>query len=241
MDIIAHRGNKRYTPENTLAAFYSAATYPIDGIEFDIQWTKDFVPVVFHDEKIDRTTNGSGLVKSFTYAELRQFDAGSWFDEQFRGEKIPSFEEVLNWASNNTLTLHVEIKIQKSGYDRLLQPFINLIKMNNMEHRIVISSFDHAVLKKVKEQLPSIRTAFLTKFPILRAVKYAKNIVADAIHIRHSYQASKFYRRWTKYDLPVRVYNVHRLRDAMKCSQLKVDAIITNDPRQMTEVFRKED
>ncbi|WP_096188371.1 glycerophosphodiester phosphodiesterase [Evansella halocellulosilytica] len=238
MDIIAHRGNKRYTPENTFSAFYSAATYPIDGIEFDIQWTQDNVPVVIHDEKIDRTTNGSGFVRSFTYSELKQFDAGSWFDEKYRGEEVPLFEDVLEWSTNHNLTLHVEIKHQKNGYDGLLEPFVQIIKRNQMENRIVVSSFDHSVIKKVKEKIPEINTAFLTKFPLLRAAKYANKVSADAIHIRHTYQNARFYKKWAENELPVRAYNVHKLKDAMKCHRLKVEGIITNDPKLMSEVLR---
>ncbi|MFA9558761.1 glycerophosphodiester phosphodiesterase family protein [Evansella sp. AB-rgal1] len=238
MDIIAHRGNKKYTPENTMTAFYSACTYPIDGIEFDLQSTKDNIPVVIHDEKIDRTTNGRGFVHSFTLRELKQFDAGSWFHERFRGEKIPTFEEVLQWSKDTGLTLHVELKKQKLKTKSFIDTCLNLINDYDMSNSVVISTFEHSYIEYVKEKKPTIRTALLTKTPPFRATLYAKKRRANAIHIRHSYQSTYYYKRWAKAGLPVRVYNVHRLKDALKCFRLQVEAIITDDPKYMTEVLR---
>jgi glycerophosphoryl diester phosphodiesterase len=238
MKIIAHRGNKRYTPENTMAAFISASTYPIDGIEFDLQWTKDKIPVVIHDPTIDRTTNGRGAVREFTLHELKQFDAGSFFQEQFRGEKIPSFTEVLEWAANFTFDLHVELKQQTALPEDFVKSCLKEIENYKVAHRTIISSFHHSYLSEVKRQNSEIKTAFLTKVPVFRAVSYAKKIQADAIHIRHNFQASRYYRKWTKKGLPVRAYNVHRERDAKRCARLNADGIITNDPRLMTELLK---
>lgn len=238
MKIIAHRGNKRYTPENTMAAFLSAASYPIDGIEFDLQWTKDQVPVVIHDSNIDRTTNGRGVVRSFTLQELKQFDAGRSFQESFRGERIPSFAEVLNWAKDLTLDLHVELKQQSDQPGLFVESCLHEIEKLGLTDRVVISTFHHPYISEVKRQNSDIKTALLTKTPIFRGTKYALKVQADAIHIRHSYQASRYYRKWSKKGVPIRVYRVKQVREAKKCERLRVDAIITNDPRLMTEAFR---
>ncbi|CAG0947487.1 partial Glycerophosphodiester phosphodiesterase, partial [Anaerolineae bacterium] len=94
--IIGHRGGSAYTPENTLSAFNHALELGADGIELDVTLTKDNVPVVIHDDKVDRTTNGHGLVKDLMLDQIKQLDAGSWFNEKFRGEKIPTLAEVLD-------------------------------------------------------------------------------------------------------------------------------------------------
>ncbi|UTR14390.1 glycerophosphodiester phosphodiesterase [Salipaludibacillus sp. LMS25] len=239
MKIIAHRGNKRHAPENTMAAFRSATRYPVDGIEFDLQWTKDKIPVVIHDPTIDRTTNGCGAVSSYTLAELKQFDAGILFDEAFLGERIPTFSQVLMWASNRTFQLHVELKKQTIQTEGFVERCIEDIKKHDMIKRVIISSFYHPYLAEVKNRCPDLQTAFLTKVPVLRAVKYAKKIQADAIHIRHSYHAMSYYRRWSRKGLTVRVYNVHTIKEALRCAARHVDAIITNDPKTMTETFKK--
>ena len=238
LKIIAHRGNKRYTPENTMAAFFSAATYPIDGIEFDIQFTKDEVPVVIHDERIDRTTNGRGFVSSFTYRELRQFDAGNWFDERFRGEKIPSFEEVLLWGKGKNITMHVELKQQRKEFNTFLNKCLEIIERTDMTNSVVISTFFHSYLPYIKNINPKIETALLIKNPILRGVQYASRFQADAIHIRNSFQAVKFYKTWTKQGLSVRAYNVNKVKEAIKCRESKLSGIIVDDPKLMTETLK---
>ncbi|WP_280768485.1 glycerophosphodiester phosphodiesterase [Salipaludibacillus daqingensis] len=238
MKIIAHRGNKRYTPENTMAAFVSAASYPIDGIEFDLQLTKDHVPVVIHDPTIDRTTNGRGAVRSFTLQELKQFDAGRSFHESFRGETIPSFSEVLRWARDSAFDLHVELKQQPDQPAFFVKKCLEEIEKFELMDRVVISSFYHPYISEIKRQNLHIKTALLTKTPIFRGTKYAQKVQADAIHIRHSFQASRYYRKWSKKGVPIRVYRVHTIREAKKCERLDVEAIITNDPRLMTEFFQ---
>ncbi|WP_416149333.1 glycerophosphodiester phosphodiesterase [Salipaludibacillus sp. HK11] len=239
MQIIAHRGNKKYTPENTMAAFISAATYPIDGVEFDLQWSKDQVPVVIHDPTIDRTTNGRGAVRSFTLQELKQFDAGSYFHESFRGEKIPSFADVLNWAKGTKLDLHVELKQQRDQPSLFVESCLHEIDKSGLSNRVVISTFYHSYISEIKRQNSLINTALLTKTPIFRGTKYARQVQADGIHIRHGFQASRYYLGWSKKGVPIRVYRVHSVREAKKCQRLNVDAIITNDPRLMTENFRE--
>src|SRR3954452_5816424 len=94
--IIAHRGASGYAPENTIAAFDKALEIKTDYIEIDVQRSKDGKLVIIHDHKVDRTTNGTGYVRDLTYEQLKRLDAGSWNGPQFSGEKIPSFEEILD-------------------------------------------------------------------------------------------------------------------------------------------------
>src|SRR5690242_18360485 len=93
--VFAHRGANQYAPENTLAAFRKAKALGITWLELDVMLSKDQQVIVMHDETVDRTTNGHGLVNQYSYAALRELDAGSWFDKQFKGEKIPSLYEVI--------------------------------------------------------------------------------------------------------------------------------------------------
>src|SRR6056297_841327 len=93
--IWAHRGASAVAPENTLAAFTAALQAGADGIELDVHLTRDGVPVVMHDETVDRTTNGSGRIRDLSHAEIDDLDAGSWFGPRWRGEKIPTLEKVL--------------------------------------------------------------------------------------------------------------------------------------------------
>ncbi|MBF6634501.1 MAG: glycerophosphodiester phosphodiesterase, partial [Planococcus sp. (in: Bacteria)] len=94
MKIYAHRGCSGAYPENTLVAFRAAAELPITGVEIDVHLTRDGEIVVIHDEKVNRTTNGKGYVKDKTLKELRELDCGSWYSEEWSGEKIPTLDEI---------------------------------------------------------------------------------------------------------------------------------------------------
>lgn len=107
--LVAHRGYSAEAPENTHAAFTEALMRGYDHIEFDVQLTKDGVPVVIHDLTVDRTTNASGLVKDYTFSEIQELDAGSWFDESFKGQTVPSLSEVLALLKGRA-RLHIELK-----------------------------------------------------------------------------------------------------------------------------------
>ncbi|RNA68884.1 glycerophosphodiester phosphodiesterase [Alteribacter keqinensis] len=238
MEVIAHRGNTFYAPENTMAAFLSAASYNISGIELDVQWTKDGVPVVFHDEKVDRTTNGSGWIRSFTYRELRQLDAGSWFAGRFGGEKIPSLQEVLEWMKGEDITLHMEVKKPPRQFEELLDMTLGMIENHGMAHKTVVSTFYHPLLTYMAGQKRThFQRAFLTKTPLFRGIRYLNSIQAHAIHIRHSYQAMRFYPLWAKSGIPVRAYTINREKEALRCKRLNVTSIITDDPKTMTSLF----
>ena len=92
--IIAHRGDKTHAPENTMAAFKMAAENGADAIEFDVKLTADGRVIVLHDQTVNRTTNGTGRISQLPFAAVRELDAGAWFSEKFRGERIPTLDEV---------------------------------------------------------------------------------------------------------------------------------------------------
>ena len=144
MMVIAHRGASSYAPENTLAAFDLALEMRVRHIELDVALTSDNHPVVIHDDKVDRTTNGSGLVTSHTLAALRQLDAGSWFGAQFEGERIPTFDDVLA-RYNGRVHIHTEIKGKSPS---LSERTADLIRKHGMERQVTVTSFQSVRLRK---------------------------------------------------------------------------------------------
>ncbi len=108
--VIGHRGARAYAPENTLASFHAAADLGIEWVELDAKLTKDGIAVVFHDEELNRTTSGSGLVADTDFKDIRELDAGSWFAESFLNERVPTLEEALNLIIDLNLGLNLEIK-----------------------------------------------------------------------------------------------------------------------------------
>ncbi|WP_353948544.1 glycerophosphodiester phosphodiesterase family protein [Sporolactobacillus sp. Y61] len=117
--IFAHRGSKANRPENTLAAFEEAARVQSDGIELDVHLTKDQEVVVMHDEKVNRTTNGTGQIKQFTLRDLQELDAGSWFSGNYRKEKVPTLKEVLELLSDYSGVINIELKTDRNVYPGL--------------------------------------------------------------------------------------------------------------------------
>lgn len=147
MKVIAHRGASGYAPENTMAAFNRALEMNVHGIELDVQMSRDNEIVVIHDYKVDRTTNGVGKVRQHTLEELKGLDSGTWFDTAFAQEKIVTLEEVFQEIPSDML-INVEIKNQSKVKDNIAEKLVELIDKYDRHKTVIISSFDHTVLKK---------------------------------------------------------------------------------------------
>jgi len=151
---MAHRGWSSKAPENTMAAFQLAFQEPrIDSIEMDVQLSNDGVPIIIHDFTLDRTTNGTGFVYQYSYQELARLDAGG-------GQKIPTLEEVLQ-ASRGKCKLNLEIKTAGGLHPGIERKVVDLIKQYQMEGEVVLTSFDHPVIEKVKYLSTTIRTGLI--------------------------------------------------------------------------------
>jgi glycerophosphoryl diester phosphodiesterase len=151
--VVAHRGSRQRAPENTLAAFRMACEDGADAIEFDVQFTRDGVPVVIHDRLLDRTTGGHGEVERHTYRELRRLSAGMWFRREFSSERIPSLEEALALLAGRT---GINIEIKTSGRDRASRvpaahEILQLVRQHHHGPPILISSFDHRMLGNIRK------------------------------------------------------------------------------------------
>lgn len=156
INVFAHRGDSGKYPENTMLAFRQAVTAGADGIELDIQCTKDGVLVVIHDETIDRVTNGTGRVVDYTFAQLRQFDAAASWGGQHGFCAIPSFEEYCHWAADQKLTTNVEIKSGIYYYEEIEELAVAMIRQYGLEQKTIFSSFNHLSLVRVKQLVPEI-------------------------------------------------------------------------------------
>lgn len=155
IQLIAHRGASGYAPENTLSAFTKAVELGADGIEFDVQRTVDGHLVVIHDEVIDRVTNGQGMLRQKTLAELQPLDAGSWFGADFAGEKIPTLRAFFDFMQGNDLIMHIEVK-DPFYYAGIAQQLVDMIREYNFVERAQVRSFSHDVLHEVFQLAPDI-------------------------------------------------------------------------------------
>ncbi|HET7026161.1 MAG TPA: glycerophosphodiester phosphodiesterase family protein [Candidatus Limnocylindrales bacterium] len=179
--IVGHRGAAAYAPENTLASFERARELGVDMVEFDVHLTADDRCVVIHDETVDRTTDGHGLVGAKTFAELRELDAGD-------GQRIPSLEEVLGWAGDVDMPLSVELKhpnvCTNRPYEGLEEAVLGLLDRFGLLARCFVHSYHHAAARRAKELRPDVTTAIscdYADFVDLAAV--ARAALADGIHL----------------------------------------------------------
>jgi glycerophosphoryl diester phosphodiesterase len=158
---MAHRGWSGKAPENTMTAIRLALAEPaIKAMEIDVQLSKDGVPVLCHDFTLERTTNGSGLVRDHTFEELRTLDAGRWFDARFAGERIPSLDEVLQ-AVKGRCTLNIELKTAPGMYPGLAESVLALLEKHDMKRDVYVTSFDHEEIRHVRQLDAEVKTGLI--------------------------------------------------------------------------------
>jgi glycerophosphoryl diester phosphodiesterase len=161
--VIAHRGASAYAPENTMSAFTRAIQLGINWIEFDVMLAACSTPIVFHDETLERTTNGVGNVGDYPYAYLRTLDAGTWFSPAYSCERIPSLDQVAQFLYHSNIFANVEIK-PLPGQD--VATVINAVKVfepyfPELKERALFSSFSLDSLKTLREQMPDCMLGLL--------------------------------------------------------------------------------
>jgi glycerophosphoryl diester phosphodiesterase len=160
VQVLAHRGASAYAPENTLAAFTLAVEQQADWLELDVQQTSDGRLVVFHDIRVERTTNGRGAVRDLTLDQMRQLDAGTWFDPKFADERVPTFEEVVALARERGIKIFPEVKDPRL-YPGIEERVAGVIAANAYEDRTIVQSFDGGSLEKLRRINPKLRLAAL--------------------------------------------------------------------------------
>lgn len=177
----AHRGACAYAPENTLESFALAVEMKADGVETDVHFSKDGKIMVLHDEKIDRTSNGQGLVTDYTEEQLKFFDFGWKFKKAYSDTKIPTLDEMYSLLKPSNLTINVEIK---SADPAMPAALYETAKKFGMTDRIIYSSFNHMQLSRMLAVDPDAYVAPLYGFNMLNAWLYCENMNAKATHPR---------------------------------------------------------
>ncbi len=229
-EIFAHRGASQYAPENTMAAFRLAQEQKADGIELDVQLTKDGEIVVIHDETIDRVSNGKGAVGSYILEELRafSFDHGM---EGYKGEGIPTLRDVLQLLRPWEMKLNIELKTGIYWYPQMEEKVVRLVKEEGMEERIIYSSFNHYSISRIQELAPKARTAYLFSDVILDVAAYAQGNGVQGLHpALYHVKMADFLKQYQKSGLDVRVWTVNEEADLEELFRAGVTAVITNRP-----------
>ena len=231
--LYAHRGFSFCYPENSPLAFQMVSEKTdADGIESDVHISKDGTLVIMHDSMVDRTSNGKGYIKDYTYRELLDLDIGSWKSPEFAGQHIWTLSQLLDFCLETGLLLDLELKNYEVFYEGLEERVIREITARHMEKQVIVSSFNHISMQKFKLLNPDIETGLLYDKPWLDMEDYITHSNADNMHPRHmlmQYQP-ELVKVYHDHGMKVIVWAADEPEDIRDMLRLGADAIISNRP-----------
>jgi len=230
--IIGHRGAARHAPENTLSSFAAAARLGCRMVEFDVRLSADGIPVVFHDDGLDRTSDGAGPVAARSLAALKRLDAGSWFGPTFAGERIPTLAEALSQCLDLDLAVNIEIK-PDSGAERAtaLAALAEAGRLWPSERPPpLISSFSRRALAAAVVVAPDWPRGLLVASPPTDWRRAVSRLGCRAIHAAHRHLDRATVAAFRAEGLAVLAYTVNDAAVARALWQSGVDAVFTDSP-----------
>lgn len=234
-----HRGASGEMPENTLPSFLKAAEEGADGIELDIQLSKDGEIVVCHDETIDRTSDHTGFVKDYTLKELKSFNFNKTHPEYGHAE-LPTMKEVFDALKDTGLSINIELKTGMFDYEGIEEKIIALTQEEGYEDRVIYSSFNHYSIKRIQALDPHAKTAFLYSDGNMDMPEYGKKNEVDALHPWfYNLRFDGYMEACRKYGLDVNVWTVNTEEDIRACIRYGVNAIIGNYPALIRKVIKE--
>lgn len=230
--VIGHRGAAGLSPENTLASLRRAKVEGASWVEFDVMLTRLGEAILFHDDTLERTTDGIGHVKDTSLSELRKLDAGSWFGAEFLGTRVPTFEEAIVTLASDGLGANVEIKPTKGAARRTATAVARIIAENwpGTLPTPVISSFSEEAIAVAHADIPEVPRAMLFwKLP-----DNWREVVAryecSAIHMSDKHLPDDLVEDARALGLPVRVYTVNDPARAEELRAMGVQSVFTDRP-----------
>lgn len=229
INIIAHRGSSKAAPENTKAAFKQAIKDKADGIELDVHLSADNQVIVIHDPTIDRTSKGQGFIKDLSLNELKKLDFGSYFSDEFKGEKVLTLTETLDIIKDIEL-INIEIKKGYNINQGIEEEVLKSIEAVNLKNEIIISSFNHESLKILKNTKNDIKIAPLLYARLYKPWEYAKSLKAEYLHLYYKLVNKEIIENCHQHGIKVNVFTVDEKYDLSKMIEYNVDGIITNYP-----------
>lgn len=237
--LLAHRGFSGEYPENSPIAFEAAVQKTAcDGFESDVHITKDGKLVIFHDATLERTSNGTGYLKDYTYDELMQLDIGSWKAPEFAGQHIWTFDQLLDFCHDTHMLLNMELKNYEVFYEGLEQMVIDAVCAHKMQDEVFVSSFNHISMQHFKNLNGDIKTGLLYDKPFLDIDKYIERSNADNMHPRYmllQYQP-ELVDLYHSRGMNVNTWTVNEVSDMRDMMERGVDSIISNHPDVLCRV-----
>lgn len=233
--IIGHRGASGHAPENTLAAFERAVELGAGFIETDLHLTRDAHFVAIHDRTLERTTNGRGAVRDFTLAQLRDLEAGLWYDRKYLGERIPTIEEILSFARNHDIVVYLELKYEAAwGMHHAL---VGALRNPEDAARTVVISFDPGTLADLRKLDATIMTGVLVEEPRGDLVKASVDAGARQLCPRSTLVTSALVDEAHRSDLHIATWTVNDPEEMRAVIAAGVDGVMTDFPDRLRSVI----
>ncbi len=235
--VYAHRGASAYAPENTKIAFEKAIQLNANGIELDLQKTKDGQIVIFHDDYIDKKSNGVGRIEEYTYQELLKLDFGSWFNNKYKNEKIVLFEDFAREFLSKDITFAIELKV--SGIEQETLEIINKYKMHN---NIYITSFSYDILKNVRKIDSNIKLSWLVIDRINKEnIEKLLKINGTQICPKASLVSKEDIEFANKNGVGVRLWGINNEEIMEKVYKLNIEGMTVNFPDKLIKLLNEEE
>ena len=231
MKVYAHRGYSGRYPENTMLAFKEAEKTGCYGIELDVQLTKDGEVVIIHDERVDRTTDGTGWVRDFTLEELKKLNAAAVWSGKYGFEPIPTLEEYCRWVKNTNMVTNIEIKSGVYYYEELEEKTLALVKKYGLEKRIVFSSFLHSSITLLRKLAPEIPCGALVEYDDLgNPGYYCERFDFQYYHPGVKALTEEMVKSCKEHGIPLNVWTINDMGALEQMYEWGVEGVISNYP-----------
>lgn len=237
--IYAHRGFSGKYPENTMLAFEKAIEAGAEGIEFDVHLIKDDSLVIMHDETIDRTTDGKGCIKDYTFDELQKFDASAGFKGVYGENRIPKLRDYFELVKDiPDFMTNIEMKTGRFEYPTIEEKVIAMIEEYNLQDKIIISSFNHYTVMRCRSINPEIKTGYLTGDWIYNFGAYTKEREVECCHPWYGSLTDEAVAEMKANGRIINTWTVNEYDDIKHLADIGIDGLIGNYPDRMVELLR---
>ena len=237
MKNFAHRGFSGKYPENTMLAFRKALECGADGIEMDVQLTKDGELVVIHDERVDRTTNGTGYVRDYTLDELRKLDASYIYSDKVGFQTIPTFDEYCQWVSGTPLVTNIELKTGVYPYPGIEAKVLPVLQRYHLEEKVIISSFNHESVLRMKALAPDLKYGLLTETWLINPGAYTESVGVQCYHPYYGRLTAEPVAEIKSHHIEINTFTVNDEASVKQLRDYGVDCVIGNFPDMVKRVL----
>lgn len=242
--VIAHRGFSGEYPENTIAAVEAAMAVGVDMVEVDVRLSRDGVPVLCHNTRVDKTSNGNGAVARMTLAELKRLDVGSWMHRDFSNESIPTLDELIVVARQRTL-LNLDVKDEAA-----MPAVIEAVSLHGIEHSVVISGCTWRTVRQVRQVAPwlpvlvnvdravmALACLGLTRLAVTLLLWQSVLCNATGVNVAYNHVTPEAVARMAHANKPVWTWTVDTGMRALALARMGVASITSNHPDRILEAL----